>query len=366
MWLTQSKITRKVSNNYICNMDPLTASLLFQGAGALIKGFGDSAAAKKSAEFQQGLSDEAKALMPGLQKKVDAYSIGPSMRKLRQMANEDPLGDLARQDLERTQATSVEALKSGGAKSLFALSNTLGGIDRSRRQIDADAFGRMRSALATVGQAEENVNKIKFHQDAKDLASARSQALGYKLGAFGQKQAGRDARLGLLTSGLDTMGSLAASGAFGDGKTMAADGSGLAGNIDFGSPEPGTFSKASETPTFASLANKDFMEGYSGLNQNNSPFSEGYDFGFEIPQFGSAPNLAAGIYRGRAVEYAKGGRTKGSFSHDTNDMKIVDKNGKPTGMSVTGNEVVLTPDQQKKVLEQSSYFRSLMKTPNFR
>lgn len=67
-----------------------------------------------------------------------------------------------------------------------------------------------------------------------------------------------------------------------------------------------------------------------------------------------------------SANFAKGGRTKGSFSHDNNDMKIVDKNGKPTGMSVTGNEVVLNPDQQKKVLEQSSYFRSLMKTPKFR
>ena len=347
-------------------MDPVTASLLFKGAGALIQGLGTSAAAKKNAEFQQDLSRQGKAEIPGLEKKVGQYGIGKSMRELARMSAEDPIGDLARQNLQRSQASSVNALKSGGAKSLFALPSTIQAFTDKERKIDADSFGRRKSALTTVGQAEENVNRNKFNQDVKDLNSARSQALGFEMGAFNQEQAGRDARLGLLTSGLSTLGSLAAAGSFGDGKTMDADGSGLGGNIDFGSPEPGTFSRASETPLFASLANKDFMEGYSGLKQNTSPFSEGYDFGYNIPQFRPARNIAAGMFRGIAGELAKGGRTKGSFSHDNNDMKIVDKNGKPTGMSVTGNEVVLNPGQQKKVLEQSSYFRSLMKTPNFR
>ena len=64
--------------------------------------------------------------------------------------------------------------------------------------------------------------------------------------------------------------------------------------------------------------------------------------------------------------FERGGRTNGPFNHDTNDMEIVDNNGKPTGMSVTGNEVVLNPQQQEKIAKQSSYFRSLMKTPRFR
>jgi len=403
-------------------MDPLTASLLFQGAGALVKGLGDSAAAKKSAEFQQGLSDEAKALMPGLQKKVDAYSIGPSMRKLRQMANEDPLGDLARQDLERTQATSVEALKSGGAKSLFALSNTLGGIDRSRRQIDADAFGRRKSALTTVGQAEDTVRRLKFNQDAKDLASARSQALGYELGAFGQEQAGRDARLGLLTSGLDTMGSLAASGAFGDGSPKSAPQE-MQTNVSdknlkerfLNQPLNSGVTPVSErtimtsapqeapagmTPRQADISpllgynpsnglyGPGSLDGYVGNVGGITQYPTGAPFRQRTPPMVGALDLpdyrqpsAVDINSSRDIRalldiigsgalgninFAKGGRTKGSFSHDTNDMKIVDKNGKPTGMSVTGDEVILNPDQQKKVLEQSSYFRSLMKTPNFR
>jgi len=326
-------------------MDPLTASLLFQGAGSLIQGLGTSSAAKKNAEFQQELSRQGKAEIPGLEKKVGQYRIGESMRELARMSAEDPIGDLARQNLQRSQASSVNALKSGGAKSLFALPATMQAFTDKERKIDADSFGRRKSALTTVGQAEENVNRLKFNQDVNDLNSARSQALGFEMGAFNQEQAGRDARLGLLTSGLSTLGSLAAAGSFGDGSgnNIGRNDVATGGNQGY-----------------------DLFRNYSGLNQNNSPFSEGYDFGYKIPPFGSAPNFAAGIYRGRSGEYAQGGRTKGAFSHDANDMKIVDKNGKSTGMSVTGDEVVLNPLQQKKVLEQSPYFRSLMKTPRFK
>lgn len=38
----------------------------------------------------------------------------------------------------------------------------------------------------------------------------------------------------------------------------------------------------------------------------------------------------------------KGGTTKGEFSHDSNPLTVVDKNGEDTGMELTGNEDVFT------------------------
>jgi len=38
----------------------------------------------------------------------------------------------------------------------------------------------------------------------------------------------------------------------------------------------------------------------------------------------------------------KGGTTKGEFSHDSNPLAVVDKNGEDTGMELTGNEDVFT------------------------
>lgn len=403
-------------------MDPLTASLLFQGAGSLIQGLGDSSAAKKSAELQQGLADQGEAMIPGLQKKVDQFSIGPSMRKLRQMAAEDPIGDLARQNLQRSQASSVNALKSGGAKSLFALPATMQAFTDKERKIDADSFGRMRSALSTVGQAEENVNRLKFQQDTSNLSDARSQALGFKMGAFNQEQAGRDARLGLLTSGLSTLGSLAAAGTFGDGSPKAAPqemqtnvsdknlqkrfsdqplDSGVAPvserTIMTPAPQEAPAGMTSRQADISSLLGLNpsnglygpgSLDGYSGNVGGITQYPTGAPFRQRTPPMVGALDLpdysqpsAVDISSSRDiralldiiglgalgnVNFARGGRTRGSFNHNTNDMKIVDKNGKPTGMSVTGDEVVLNPQQQNKVLEQSSYFRSLMKTPNFR
>lgn len=426
-------------------MDPLTASLLFQGAGALIKGLGSSSAAKKREDLLRGLSDEGEAEIPGLEKKVDQYDIGPTMRKLRQMAAEDPIGDLARQELQRSKGTAIEALKSGGAKSLFALPATMAGIDRSRRQIDADSFGRTQSALSKVGQAEELVGRAKFGQDVSDLRSARSQALGFKLDAERAEQQGRDARLGMLTSGLSALGSLAGAGAFGDGTGGGAPKSGF---IKSGT-EMDSAIMPTEIPAYVKAAQKaasagsmtitpesqltpslnrrevvlesdpfavqapavmrsvqpsvsglttfspgqglygpGSLDGYSGSLSGITQYPTGAPYrqrtppmvgALPLPDYQAPPALdITGSYDIRnlldilgssalnGISFARGGRTKGAFNHDTNDMKIVDKNGKPTGMSVTGDEMVITPEQQEAIAKQSSYFRSLIKTPNFR
>lgn len=54
--------------------------------------------------------------------------------------------------------------------------------------------------------------------------------------------------------------------------------------------------------------------------------------------------------------------TGGKFSHKTNPIDIVQK-GKKIG-EMTGGEVILNPAQQKKLSQESAYFRSLLKKFN--
>lgn len=405
--------------------------MIASGVGELIKGVGTTKAAGRQAELFRGLSAEGKAEIPGLEKRMDQYGIGPSMRKLRQIAAEDPIGDLARQDLERRQATSIGALKAGGAKSLFALPATMTSMGDARRKVDADAFGRMRQALTTVGQAEERVGARKYMQDAADLGAARKQALGYELSAAEAEQARRDAITGMVTGGLSTLGSLAASGAFGEGKVKSqtiggdeyalpnpttgvtpggreynigessledfqADLSGIE-NVDM-DPEltPESLStmtrRQADVSSFSGFTPSQGLYGPGSLNAGARSTGSGAPFrpltppmvgALDLPDYSNPPALDItgsmdirslidilgknpALLSQLGVNMARGGRTKGSFNHDTNDMEIVDKNGKSTGMSVTGDEVVLNPKQQEAIASQSSYFRSLMKTPRFR
>ena len=203
-------------------MDPITASLLLKGVGTLAGGLFDSASARRQAKTYGGLAAEGEAAIPGLEQQIEQYSIGPTMQKLKQLAAEDPISDLARTELERKKGTAIEALKSGGAKSLFALPATLQTLDTQRRKIDADQYARELSTLGKVGQAEEMVGARKFQQQISDLRTAREQAGKYRMAELGAEEARRGAITGMITSGLSTLGSLAESGAFGDGSGAAA------------------------------------------------------------------------------------------------------------------------------------------------
>jgi hypothetical protein len=63
------------------------------------------------------------------------------------------------------------------------------------------------------------------------------------------------------------------------------------------------------------------------------------------------------------VNFNAGGKmTKGAFNHKTNPIDIVQAGNKVGEM--TGGEVILNPAQQKKLSQESAYFRSLLKKFN--
>ena len=61
----------------------------------------------------------------------------------------------------------------------------------------------------------------------------------------------------------------------------------------------------------------------------------------------------------------EGMKTPGAFSHKTNPLMIVAKDGAAVG-EMTGGEVILNPKQTKQVAKQSTYMRNLLKKPRFK
>ena len=54
-------------------------------------------------------------------------------------------------------------------------------------------------------------------------------------------------------------------------------------------------------------------------------------------------------YKRLYKKYASGGMTKGEYSHKTNPLTVVDKNGQDTGMELTGGEGVYDQNAQNKI-----------------
>lgn len=63
--------------------------------------------------------------------------------------------------------------------------------------------------------------------------------------------------------------------------------------------------------------------------------------------------------------FNKGGKLKGEFSHESNPIDMVDKNGNKVG-EATGGEYIINPSQAKAIAKQSAYFRNLLKQKQFK
>ena len=64
-------------------------------------------------------------------------------------------------------------------------------------------------------------------------------------------------------------------------------------------------------------------------------------------------------------EAKHGMKTEGEFSHETNPIHLVDKNGKKVG-EATGGEYIINPKQAAAISKESKYFRNLLKKKRFK
>ncbi len=65
--------------------------------------------------------------------------------------------------------------------------------------------------------------------------------------------------------------------------------------------------------------------------------------------FKNGGKLAQGFKSKGMVDYAHGGMTKGAYNHETNPLTVVDKEGNPVGMELTGGEGVFDKPAMNKI-----------------
>lgn len=322
-------------------MDPVTLALL-KGAGKLIGAVGPAAgqflgargateALKQSPEQIAEQYEELKAAMP-------QYGVGSAWNEYLAMSKQDPAADMQRQIAAEQEASSVGALKAGGAKAL------LGGLGAAQRQaaqsrmgIEEESAKRQQAALGQYAGQQQRV------QDAntalqQQLASSEFTALRDAEQYNRLLEAQKKAALG------QAFGSIA--GQFGQG---------LLKGIDFGgdkSFDAGSAIQSMGLTIDPSQVNPNPVMSDDMLNMGTQVTGLPTTDDYNMNPFGSPQPFPWNQRRGGMI-------TEGAFSHKTNPIDIMQDGAKVGEM--TGGEAILNPDQQKKVAKQSPYFRKLMR-----
>jgi hypothetical protein len=233
--------------------------------------------------------------------------------------------EMANEPVSATFRAEADAqLRSGLSSSLGALGTAgargiLGGTQplmqqysRNLRAAQAQFDQQRINALQTLGQAETDVQNKQYQDWAAQVAGANASMDAGIQNAFGGL---RDA------TRFAAQKELGIADVFGAGRAT--------NNPQFGQPL------------------------YSQLN------TQQVDNGLFTPQetgFSEVPEEVNGVPKSE-----NGGMiTPGKFSHKSNPIKMVSPNGEVVG-EATGNEVILNPEQAKKVEEESGYFRKLLK-----
>jgi hypothetical protein len=235
------------------------------------------------------------------------YGVGSAFNEYLAMSKQDPAADMQRQIAAEQEASSIGALKAGGAKALLGgLGATQGQAARQRMGIEADSAKRQMSALQTYGAQQQRVqdaNTRMQQQLAQSQFAAERGAEQYNRQLEAQKKQAMGQALGALA------------GQFGKGNFKD-----LFGN--------------------QTMSNNQLDNYFQDVLQQ------------EEDEFGQVDDINLNLRSG-------GMMTEGAFSHKTNPIDIMQDGAKVGEM--TGGEAILNPEQQKKVAKQSPYFRKLMR-----
>ena len=195
-------------------MDPLTILGLIKAGTQLLGTSQAGNAIENQAAADRERANEAIAQAAGIvdaaQRERENFGLSESFRDLKAMVNQDPMADLARRSAQQTQANELAALQSGGARAL------LGGLGASSQraqaafdQIAADSFERRKSALETIGTAEERVATQRFLDARKELDFGRGLEAQGLQALFGAEDAERQADLQRKQGTTQAFGNLA-------------------------------------------------------------------------------------------------------------------------------------------------------------
>ena len=187
---------------------------------------GDAADAQAEADRERANEAIAQAagIVEAAQKERENFGLSESFRDLKAMVNQDPMADLARRSAQQTQANELAALQGGGARAL------LGGLGASSQraqaafdQIAADSFERRKSALETIGTAEERVATQRFLDARKELDFGRGLEAQGLQALFGAEDAERMADLQQQQGMTQALGSFATSMVLGSDDAAGID-----------------------------------------------------------------------------------------------------------------------------------------------
>lgn len=286
-------------------------ALALQAVPAIMDMVGAQIQKKKDQKFGDFLIKQAE--------KTPTYQMADTYNKYLAMAKQDPVGDFMREQAAKNQATSIGALKSGGAKSI------LGGLGAVQQQAFADqakiagaSQENLQSAMLNYGQAQQSVMDANVGQQQAKL-DAISQAEFYKKNA---KDMARQAM-------------------FQGGEELFNAGMNFAGANNFFKP----------SQVSGLLKNLEGMPGQSSaVPSNEMPIQ------LDIPH-NPFYNLSNPWLQQQPPVYNRknGGRiqkTPGSFNHKTNPIDIVAKGSKIGEM--TGGEYILNPAQAAKMQSLAS------------
>ena len=183
-----------------------TLTLGLMGASELAKLLGNRRSANKKQDFYSDLRRDAETEAKAARAKRDAYGLGSTYKKYLNLAMQDPISDIEREEARRRQGQAVGALKSGGAKALLGglqAQSAFGSDDLAK--IGAREDQRRTGALSTIASAEQRMLLEKLRDTRGDLTLARGQAASGLKGEFEAKQqkdqVGYDFASGLLGLG---------------------------------------------------------------------------------------------------------------------------------------------------------------------
>ena len=302
---------------------PIPAGLVAAGklVGLLGPAVGKYFGAKKASDSLSQNPDDITAQFEQLKKDMPQYGVGSAWNQYLAMSKQDPAADMQRQIAAEQEASSIGALKAGGAKALLGgLGASQRAAAQSRMGIEADSQARQQSALGQFAGVQQRAQDLQTRV-GQNLETSQFEALR------GAEQLNRQ----LEASKNLAMGDLAGSimGQFGQGHLQNIFGGGNSSGVK------GMFGGNKRAK-----AARDSANAFAGTVTDQQMA----DLQTSIPGF-----------------YMKDGgmNTPGEFSHKSNPIDIM-KDGAKIG-EMTGGEAILNPEQQKKASKESPYFRKLMR-----
>jgi hypothetical protein len=249
------------------------------------------------------------------------------------------------EELNRTLATGIGAAQQAGGRAVVgALPAMVRAGDVGAQNILAQRQAAQLAALQLgAAGAEKEIGREMMREQQQRMAA----------------QAAMEGGLQNIAGAVGGIGKAAVLGAFGEGKQQEAllpiDASSKEMDIQRLLLPIDASSKEMDIQGLSEAISAEQPASMSGRILRQSDYAPAFE---EL----MTPEQRRAAQRNLFIGKNGGMMTGGKFSHKTNPIDIVQK-GKKVG-EMTGGEVILNPEQQKKLSQESAYFRSLLKKFN--